>query len=167
MQSVAADARVTARIDGLRARPKLRAQTVIDKLEISVPLAGSKPARSTGGQVDVEADLDAGSFAVTRVDLPVEAEIERLSATTGVEVGRARLSLRLQGAPRKLTLSGDVDVAAARVNANALKAKPASGAGGGGGGGSCDRRHVAAPARRDGAGYPPALARRRGRRRHQ
>ena len=143
VQSVAAEARVTARIDGLRTRPKLRAQAVIDRLEIAVPLAGSKPARSAGGQVDIEADLDAGSFAVTRVDLPVEAEIERLNPTAGVNVGRARLALRLQGVPRKLTLSGDVDVAAARVNASALKAKPASSAAGGaargtgsGGGGS-------------------------------
>jgi hypothetical protein len=133
VQSVAADARVTARIDGLRTRPKLHAQTVIDKLEISIPLAGSKPARSAGGKIDVEADLTAGSFAVTRIDLPVEAEIERLNATTGIDVGRARLSLRLQGTPRKLTLSGDVDVAAARVNASALKAKPAGGASTGGG----------------------------------
>ena len=133
VQSVAADARVTARIDGLRTRPKLRAQTVIDKLEISVPLAGSKPARSAGGQVDVEADLDAGSLTVTRVDLPVDAEIERLSATAGVDVGRARLALRLRGVPRKLTLSGDVDVVAARVNASALtKAKTAGGGSGGG-----------------------------------
>jgi len=137
VQSVAADARVTARIDGLRTRPKLRAQTVIDKLEISVPLVGSKPARSAGGKIDVEADLTAESFAVTRIDLPVEAEIERLNATTGIDVGRARLSLRLQGTPRKLTLSGDVDVAAARVNAAALtKAKPASGRAGSGGGGN-------------------------------
>jgi len=133
VHSVAADARVTARIDGLRTRPKLRAQTVIDKLEISVPLAGSKPARSAGGKVDVEADVAAGSFAVTRIDLPVEAEIERLTATTGVDVGRARLSLRLQGVPRKLTLSGDVDVVAARVDAAALQAKTASGGGARGG----------------------------------
>lgn len=134
VSSLAAEARVSARVDGLRTtRPKLRAQTVIDKLEIAVPLAGSKPIRSAGGQVDVEADFGVGSFAVTRVDVPIEAEIEKLVAS-GVNVDRARLALRLRGAPRKLTLSGDVDIAAARVSAAALSKTKTKGGGGGGAG---------------------------------
>jgi hypothetical protein len=130
-----ASARVSARLDSLRGRPKLRAQTVVDKLELSLPLIGAKPVRSAGGEIDVEADLTTSALAITRVDIPVEAEIERLTAMTGVNVDRAKLALRLRGAPRKLILSGDVDVAAARVRADAL-GKAKRGARGGGGGGS-------------------------------
>jgi hypothetical protein len=133
VRKVDARARVSARIDGAGAPGKFTARVALDDVDVYIPLVGRKPVRSAGGEIDVAGDAHTGKVDVTRIDLPIAAEAEGLTAAPGATVDRATVALRVRGNQRQLALSGDVDVGLAHVRADALKKK---GGGGGAAGGA-------------------------------
>jgi hypothetical protein len=126
-------ARLSARLDGASAKHNFAAHLALDNLDVYAPLLGRKPVHSAGGIVDVRGDITTGHVDVTRIDLPVTAEAEGLTVTAGATIDRAKAAVRLRGSQRQLALSGDLDVAAARISASALRkratAKTAASAG--------------------------------------
>jgi hypothetical protein len=129
VRQLQANARVSGRLDGASARGKFNAHVALDSLDVHVPLVGKKPVHAAGGLIDVTGDIATGKLDITRIDVPVAAEAEALTAAPGATVDRAMVALRVRGNSRQLALSGDVDVGSAHVRADALK-------GGGGGGGA-------------------------------
>jgi hypothetical protein len=123
-----ADLRIDARAGGDPADPRVHAGVTIDRLAALVPVLGPKPIGCEQGKVTVEGQ--GNDIAVISVDLPVHGEVEGLSMGPG-QIDRAGFALRLRGDPRRwLAVSGDVQIHAARVRAQALK--QAGGARGGG-----------------------------------
>jgi len=88
---------------------------------------------SAGGEIAVAGEAASEKLEITRVDLPVYAEAERLTAAPGATVDRATVALRVLGNQRQLAVSGNVDIGSAHVRADALK--KSGGAGGAGGAG--------------------------------
>ncbi|HEY7373930.1 MAG TPA: hypothetical protein VIF57_17350 [Polyangia bacterium] len=130
VRKIDARARVSARVDGAGAAGKFGARVLLDSVAVEVPLAGRKPIRSTGGEIDVAGDARSGKLDLTRIDLPIAAEVEGLTAAPGATVDRATVAVRVHGNQRQLAVSGDVDVGSAHVSASALRKKASGGAGG-------------------------------------
>jgi hypothetical protein len=128
VRKLEASARVSARLDDAGATGRLSARVALDSLDVQVPLVGHKPVHSGGGQIEVAGQVATGKLDVTRIDLPIAAEIEGLSAS-GATVDRAAVGVRVQGSSRQLALSGNVDLGSVHVNAAALKAGGAASAG--------------------------------------
>jgi hypothetical protein len=134
VRRVDAKTRVSARIDGAGARGKFAARVALDSVDVTVPLVGRKPVHSAGGEIDVAGDTRSGKLEVTRIDVPIVAEADGLTAAPGATVDRATVALRVSGNQRQLALSGDVDVGSAHVRADALKKAGGGGKGGAGAG---------------------------------
>jgi hypothetical protein len=114
-----ADLKIDARAGGDPADPRVHAGVTIDRLAALVPALGPKPIGCEQGKVIVEGQGD--DIAVISVDLPVHGEVEGISMGPG-QIDRAGFGLRLRGDPRRwLAVSGDVQLYAARVRAQALK----------------------------------------------
>jgi hypothetical protein len=148
VRKIDAKARVTGRFDAASAQGKLSARIALDNLSVDVPLVGRKPIQSAGGFVDIVGEAATGKLDITRVDIPVTAEAEHLAPSAGALVDRATVALRVRGSARQLAVSGDIDVAKARLNTDALK-KPSRGGGGSAGkskGGLTDRPEIASMA---------------------
>jgi len=129
-----ASARLNARFDGSNTRGRFNAGIALDRLDVDVPLVGRKPIHSTGGQIELAGEAASGKVDVTRIDLPITADVEALAATAGATVDRASVALRVRGNARQLALSGDVDLGSAHVRADALRKKSGGGGTASGGG---------------------------------
>ncbi|HMF44529.1 MAG TPA: hypothetical protein VKQ32_27835 [Polyangia bacterium] len=127
-----ASARLSGRIDGSDKRGRFGARVALDSLDVSVPLVGRKPVHAAGGEIDVAGEAGTGKLEVTRIDLPITAEADGLTAAPGAVVDRATVAVRVRGDQRQLAVSGDVDVGSAHVRADALKKSKGAGAGAGG-----------------------------------
>jgi hypothetical protein len=133
VRKIDARARVSARVDGAGGPGKFGARVLLDAVDVEVPLAGRKPVHSAGGEIDVAGDARSGKLDLTRIDLPIAADVEGLTAAPGATVDRATVAVRVQGNQRQLAVSGDVEVGSAHVSASALKKKASGGAGAKGG----------------------------------
>lgn len=105
---------VDARIAAAPAPSTLR--VVVDDVRLSVPLVGRAPVAVRGGTARFEgAPLALDEHVVRELDLPLRGEAEHLKMPTAA-IDRAAFDLRLRGIPhRTLTLSGTVDILAARL----------------------------------------------------
>src|SRR4029079_4010783 len=74
VRKIDARARLSARVDGAGGAGKFGARVLLDTVDVEVPLAGRKPVRSAGGEIDVAGDARSGKPDVTRIDLPTAAE---------------------------------------------------------------------------------------------
>ena len=118
-----ADVRIDARLGGTPAAPTARATLSIDRLTAQVPALGPQPIVGEHGTVLAENRKRA--LEITEVDLPFRGEARGISAA-GTRIDQASFTVRLRGDPRrKLTLSGDVQIGAARVAAHAVEARAA------------------------------------------
>jgi hypothetical protein len=124
-----AELRVDAQLANLPDAPTGTARIAIDRASAEVPALGPQPIRSERGQVI--ATVRAGQPQLARVDLPLTGEIRGIAAG-GANIDRATFGVRLRGEPRRLTLSGEVQLGAARASAKSLSAAKAGGARGGG-----------------------------------
>jgi hypothetical protein len=129
VRQVDARARVSARVDGAGEPGKFDAHVALDSVDVYVPLIGRTPIRSAGGEIDVVGDARSGKVDVTRIDVPVVAEAQGLTAAPGAVVDRASVAVRVRGNQRQLAVSGDVDVGSAHVRADALKKANKTGGG--------------------------------------
>ena len=131
VSKIDAKARLTGRIDAMSPRAKYNAHLALENLDVHVPLIGRNPIHAAGGLIDVVGEAGTGKVDLTRIDLPISAEVERLAATAGVMVDRAKVALRVRGTARQLALSGDVDLGSAHIRADALQKSGGGGKGGG------------------------------------
>ncbi|HEY5452154.1 MAG TPA: hypothetical protein VIQ54_25540, partial [Polyangia bacterium] len=131
VSKIDAKARLTGRIDAMSPRAKYNAHLALENLDVHVPLIGRNPIHAAGGMIDVVGEAGTGKVDLTRIDLPISAEVERLAATAGVMVDRAKVALRVRGTARQLALSGDVDLGSAHIRADALQKSGGGGKGGG------------------------------------
>jgi hypothetical protein len=115
--SVRLDARVAA------APSSSRLRLAVQRLALSAPLVSPLPIVATRGSIDLEAPLGALDETLVRyVDLPLEGRAAHVTTPVGT-IDRATFALLLRGAPgRTLTLSGDVDILAARFRPERLRA---------------------------------------------
>jgi hypothetical protein len=128
-----ADLRIDARAGGDPADPRVHAAVTIDRLAALVPVLGGKPIGCEQGKVTLEGQGD--DIEVVSVDLPAHGEVQGISMGAG-QIDRAGFALRLRGDPRRwLSVSGDVQLYAALVRAQALKQSGGAGASGKAGGG--------------------------------
>jgi hypothetical protein len=101
----------------------LRARVAVAQMELVVPLLGSRPVAVAAGHFSISsqgAPDDLSRMTIADVDVPLQGTATRLRTPAGT-VDRASYDLRLRGASRNtLTLSGDIDVLAARVAADRL-----------------------------------------------
>jgi hypothetical protein len=122
-------ARGTVRVDThLVAGPATSSLRVrVESLRLSAPLVGPTPVLASGGYALVAGPLQAlDEDAIRALDLPLRGEA-RYTTTPAGTIHRAAFDVRLRGVPRRtLTLSGDVEILAARFESDALPPAPKS-----------------------------------------
>ncbi|HVZ72910.1 MAG TPA: hypothetical protein VHJ20_11090 [Polyangia bacterium] len=107
--------------------PRLWARARVGALRLYAPLVGPAPVMADGGTFEVlGAPLDLDERAIAAIDLPLHGEARHVTTPAGV-VDRATFAVRLRGGPeRPVTVSGDVDVAQARVRLDRVEAARAA-----------------------------------------
>jgi hypothetical protein len=117
--------RLDARLSAGPAPSRLRLD--VQRLALSAPLVSALPIVATRGSIELQPQLDALDETTVRyVDLPLEGRAAHVTTPAGM-IDRATFALLLRGVPgRTLTLSGDVDILAARLRPERLQAAAAA-----------------------------------------
>jgi hypothetical protein len=95
----------------------------VRRASLAIPALGDHAALVEAGRVELAGPLEAlGLDAITELDVPLRGAAAHVTTPAGT-LDRATYALRLRGVPgRTLTLSGDVDVLAARARRDAAGA---------------------------------------------